>query len=695
MSSTDATPAPALRLATLLLALDGLMALHLAGLLGTAGLLAVTLALALAWRNEPLRDRVEAVPGLSRGLVLVAAGVSALDVVYVAASLLDGLARLLVFLLVYRVVMRRALRDLRDVAFLAFFMLVAAAPLTFGVGFLFVFLVFLVLGTWMLMLYHVATESERVGERSEDAVGALGRDLLGLAVGASAATLVLTAALFFLIPRVGQAALTLRSHQPRMLTGFSDRVELGAFGDIETDATVVMRVRLLGPGLLAPERLPGLRWRGLALDRYAGGAWTSSRRERAAVRRSPLGRFELAPFRGTGPVVMQEVYLEPFGADVLFAAPRVLAVELRADAVLVDDMAGVSVPNAAARFRYVAESELESGGVRDVRPLDDETRARYLELPPLPPRVRSLALEITASAREPREAARALAAHLASRYRYTLALGRATSLDPVEEFLFVQRAGNCEYFAAALAVMLRSLDVPARVVNGFQRGEWNPYGGYFMVRLLDAHSWVEAYLDGAWVTLDPSPRGAADAAGAPAEVALYLDALRVRWYRYIVNWSLQDQVMTALRVREAALVWRPRAPALAEWRRLPPGIHVLLALSAMTAALLWWTRRSRAATGRRAPAMPAFYGRALAALARRGLVPAAGETAREFAARVAGAVPAGAASFVALTTAYERLRFGATPPSEDEARLIQRSDTELLHQLAALHPRYNPASRTL
>ncbi|PYM36693.1 MAG: hypothetical protein DME15_03085 [Candidatus Rokuibacteriota bacterium] len=461
--------------------------------------------------------------------MLVAAGVSALDVVYVAASLLDGLARLLVFLLVYRVVMRRALRDLRDVAFLAFFMLVAAAPLTFGVGFLFVFLVFLVLGTWMLMLYHVATESERVGERSEDAVGALGRDLLGLAVGASAATLVLTAALFFLIPRVGQAALTLRSHQPRMLTGFSDRVELGAFGDIETDATVVMRVRLLGPGLLAPERLPGLRWRGLALDRYAGGAWTSSRRERAAVRRSPLGRFELAPFRGTGPVVMQEVYLEPFGADVLFAAPRVLAVELRADAVLVDDMAGVSVPNAAARFRYVAESELESGGAGDVRPLDDETRARYLELPPLPPRVRSLALEITASAREPREAARALAAHLASRYRYTLALGRATSLDPVEEFLFVQRAGNCEYFAAALAVMLRSLDVPARVVNGFQRGEWNPYGGYFMVRLLDAHSWVEAYLDGAWVhrQLEPSgsghdgaqgPRGGArlEAAGAGA-----------------------------------------------------------------------------------------------------------------------------------------------------------------------------------
>src|SRR5438034_11603980 len=89
--------------------------------------------------------------------------------------------------------------------------------------------------------------------------------------------------------------------------------------------------------------------------------------------------------------------------------------------------------------------------------------------------------------------------------------------------------------------MLRSLDIPARVVNGFQRGEWNPYGRYFIVRLLDAHSWVEAYVDGAWATFDPSPRGSIEPGGPPAAVALYLDALRVRWYRYVVGWSLQDR----------------------------------------------------------------------------------------------------------------------------------------------------------
>ena len=86
----------------------------------------------------------------------------------------------------------------------------------------------------------------------------------------------------------------------------------------------------------------------------------------------------------------------------------------------------------------------------------------------------------------------------------------------------MRRSGNCEYFAAAMAVMLRSIGVPARVAAGFQQGEWNPYGRYFMVRLSDAHAWVEVYLDGrGWVAFDPSPRAEAMAEEIPGrDVAL-------------------------------------------------------------------------------------------------------------------------------------------------------------------------------
>ena len=94
-----------------------------------------------------------------------------------------------------------------------------------------------------------------------------------------------------------------------------------------------------------------------------------------------------------------------------------------------------------------------------------------------------------------------------------------------------------------MAVMLRSLGVPARVVNGFQRGEWNPYGQYYIVRYYDAHSWVEAYLpDTGWVTFDPTPRASVNVLAGRTPGFLYLDSLRLQWHRYVVNWTLRDQI---------------------------------------------------------------------------------------------------------------------------------------------------------
>src|SRR5207247_2099221 len=110
----------------------------------------------------------------------------------------------------------------------------------------------------------------RVTSRADAPAAGLRRDLLGLSLGASVATLAITAALFFVIPRIGQAALTLRTHTSRMVTGFSDRVELGSFGQIETDDAIAMRVHIPEQAAGELERRPGLRWRGVALDTYDG-----------------------------------------------------------------------------------------------------------------------------------------------------------------------------------------------------------------------------------------------------------------------------------------------------------------------------------------------------------------------------------------------------------------------------------------
>lgn len=674
----------ALRLITYLLVGTGVVALYGAGLIGPLGAALVGLAILVGWGHEVARERGAVRPALGMGLVGAAAVAVVVDFFYLAYSLLDGMVHLLLFLILLRLFVRRGLKDLRDAGLLSFFMLVAAASVSFSVGFLFVFVVFLVLGTWMLMLNHVVTELEQAGRRG--VAGTATRrvffrgPLTRVSLVAAAITFSLAGGLFFVIPRVGQAALPLRAQIGRMVTGFSDRVELGSFGEIENDRSVVMRVYLPDQGV-DPTALPELRWRGVAFDRFDGRTWSAAGSPRRFLRRSVAGDFGLGLPRAAGPTLRQEIYLEPIGTEAVFAAPRVLRLEMQSPLLVVDDMDDLSVASATARLHYVVESEVEARGrspraelARRAPRLSATERERYLQLPALSPDIPRLAREVTAGARDPEAAARRIRDHLSGHYRYTLALKRQSALPPLEEFLFVRRSGNCEFFAAAMAVMLRSVGIPSRVVAGFQQGEWNPYGRYYMVRLSDAHSWVEAYLEGrGWVAFDPSPRGELASEVAPGPISLYLDAARMRWYRYVVNWSLGDQVRLAHTVHRQASDFRVGFTWPHGWRASP----ALPAVGGLAVALvLGWLVSRRGPTRRgpgRAPAVPAFYARALRLLARRGLEPGAAETARQFASRVRAVAPERAEAFARLTRHYERARFGAAALGEAEWQDVTRS----------------------
>jgi len=658
----------ALRVALYLLVADGIAALYLGGFIGLPGLAVVALALAATWWREPLNRWLGVTPAVGRIVVPAAAVAAVVDVAYLAETILDGLVRLVLFLIVYKLATLGPVKDTRPVGFLAFFLVVAASSSAFDVNFLFVFVTFVVLGTWVTLLQHVLLESEPAPERRIVSTGSRaghGRGLFWLALAASASAVVITGGLFFVIPRIGLAALPLRAKLGPMVTGFTDRVELGAYGAIETDATVAMRV-YLPDERDDPAVLPGLRWRGIVFDAFDGQAWIVRHPRRVLLEPSLGGEFWVNPPRGVGRVVRQEFFLEPIGTDIVFAAPRALRFGLRPASVSVDDMGSVAVSEPAARVRYTVDSELEdaAGGhgavITPARALDPATRSRFLQLPPMAPRVGSLAREIAGDGSDPHETARRLTGFLSREYQYTLLLERRTALDPVEEFLFVRRSGNCEYFAAALAVMLRSLGVPARVVGGFQRGEWNPYGRYFIVRLSDAHAWVEAHLGGAgWVTLDPSPRAAAETSRTAGGVRLYLDALRMRWHRYVINWSLRDQVRAAGTIRRHAVSWGPRLSFPREWSAGRSVVVVILgALAAGLLVWLWQRRHPEGGAGG-GSRVPRFYARALRALTRQGLRPQAGETAREFCLRVGAVAPTCAEPFERLTTVYEHCRFGA------------------------------------
>jgi len=121
-------------------------------------------------------------------------------------------------------------------------------------------------------------------------------------------------------------------------------------------------------------------------------------------------------------------------------------------------------------------------------------------------RLQELAREISGAKATPIENALLVETYLRENFDYSLANMAAGSQDPLAAFLFQTRAGHCEYFASAQAILLRILGIPTRIVNGFRRGEYNEWGAYFIVRASDAHSWVEAYFPGAgWTEFDPTP----------------------------------------------------------------------------------------------------------------------------------------------------------------------------------------------
>jgi protein-glutamine gamma-glutamyltransferase len=218
---------------------------------------------------------------------------------------------------------------------------------------------------------------------------------------------------------------------------------------------------------------------------------------------------------------------------------------------------------------------------------DKATRERRLELPAhLDPRIPVLARELAGNSRDPAQVARRLEQGLLQRYRYTLDLPGAVD-DPLADFLFQRRAGHCEDFATALAVLLRTLGIPSRVITGFFGGERT--ANEYVVRAGDAHAWVEADVPGGVLRLDATPaqnRSAASASLLSWLLGAY-EAVEVRWLNGVVDYSFSDQV-AFLQGMGGGPVRRQRMA-----RHLPTAFLVGLGGAALVALLLYFLWRLR------------------------------------------------------------------------------------------------------
>jgi hypothetical protein len=138
--------------------------------------------------------------------------------------------------------------------------------------------------------------------------------------------------------------------------------------------------------------------------------------------------------------------------------------------------------------------------------------------------------------------------------------------EPVHWFLTIGKAGHCEYFASALALLARSLGIPARLVAGYRVFEYNAVGGYWIVRKRDAHAWAEVYLDGVWRTVDPTPAGSLEGEGE--RESTWLGA---RWDVLVRGFWRAFERLAGLSVTEAVAALGLVAALVLVWLRVRGG----------------------------------------------------------------------------------------------------------------------------
>lgn len=393
--------------------------------------------------------------------------------------------------------------------------------------------------------------------------------------------------LFFLFPRLEPFwSVTLDAAGAR--TGLSDELSPGDIGALAQSDALAFRASFD----TAPPPAPQRYWRALVLSEFDGRRWHRP----SPVERSRLRMEKLTP---QGAPLEYQVIMEASGRPWLVA----LDLPVAADGITLTPVHTLQLAQPLQRRQQYRARSLPTYRLQPL--LTSAERARYLRLPATGnPRSRALARQLAAEAGGDAGAlVQALLARFNHSFVYTLEPGRL-GRDPVDGFLFDSRQGYCEHFASATAFVLRSAGIPARVVTGYQGGEWNPYEGYLEVRQYDAHAWVEFWQpELGWQRLDPTAAVAPErirqsaqaffrdneqrfAAAAVRlnlpwlrELRLRYDAFNYAWHRWVLNYPSEQQAL----LRDwlgGGEYWR----WLLAWL-LPPAL--------LFAGWAWWLLRAR------------------------------------------------------------------------------------------------------
>lgn len=588
MSSSEKT----LQALSYAVAFCGFLTLWVSGTFGFVASILYLGAMAAAWRIEGTRWQISERAGtvmivLALPFFYLAWRIQVFPVHGVDNAVAGMLARMILALSAIKLLQRKKDRDWIFLHLMTFFAVLLAAGLSISPLYLASFILYILVVVAAIIVWENVSSARRTLERK-------GRDeprgtdrpswprLAGVSIIIVTLTISMAVPLFFVLPRVGGAGFGGSGRGVSTYSGFSDSVRLGGIGKIQQSDRVVMRVET------SPSQLSGSDgyYRGVALDRFDNVSWSKSRpQNRETLLAGTDGSIRIEDPKPFAQLVRQHIYLEPIDTPILFGQTRVVEVASGFPALYRDSYDSLAYPRTGERTSYTVISDIS-------RPTAERLQAdrvpyghdveRYLELPEsYDKRIFALAQSITANSADRYDKAVAIRDYLRSNFGYTLEM-KAGGDEPLADFLFNVREGHCEYFATAMAIMLRTQGVATRVVNGFHGGDYNSASGVTVVRELNAHSWVEVYFpqEDQWVTFDPTPAAGRNLSsggfsGLSGQISKYLDALETIWIQYFVAFDSNGQAAISRGVRATASEANSAASAfvnetaemIAEWWR--------------------------------------------------------------------------------------------------------------------------------
>ncbi|GKT06940.1 DUF3488 and DUF4129 domain-containing transglutaminase family protein [Desulforhabdus sp. TSK] len=456
-----------------------------------------------------------------------------------ATYLIEPILNALLLLVAVKLLEEKRPRDYMQVYLLCMFLLVGSSLLSLSAVFLVYFFLLVTLATFSLLLLAYFSQSEDL-ILTWDNVLKLARHALLI----SGIALPLTAVFFIILPRTSYPLLNFLQKREVSRTGFTDTVTLGQVSEIQENNQVVLRAEM--PRV--EER--DLYWRGIVMDTFDGSAWSVGKTFKWGTALNPPA----------GDPVHQTVYLEPYGNRYLFALDKPVHIVAGGARRSQDATYTLRAP-LERRIKYTAVSVLSP-----FLPDPSTEASHYLQLPPgFSPRVEKLVGALKKAAPGDQWVGALQRIFTGGDYQYSLQ-SLPVSENPLEDFLFVQKRGNCEYFASALAAMLRAGGIPSRVVGGYKGGFYNRAGGYYLVLQSNAHVWVEAYLKDGWLRLDPTPPlheglPAGGARDSSMQLKLAMDTVNYYWNRLVITYDLSRQM--------ALLEWLRSSlekPAITSWK---------------------------------------------------------------------------------------------------------------------------------